>query len=91
MKISDLNFRTITEADNAPDLACDYCGEEKEGEGQQCATVKIAAGHSLTVIICSDKCLYDWKREKYSDLALGQHINKLRKQHRMQAIKKMGK
>ena len=91
MKISELNFKTLTDEDNAPDLTCDYCGEEKEAAGQLAAEIRIDASLNVAVIMCSDKCLYDWKHTKYADEMLTEKINAMRKQRRMQAIKIMGK
>ena len=89
MKVSELTFKNI-EDENAPDLVCNNCGEEKPGKGQLTANVDIGQGDSYSIIICTEKCLHDFKRVKNIDRILSERINEIRKIRRRNGIKASG-
>lgn len=89
MKAKDLVFKKL-EDKKTPKFNCNVCNKPG-GYGFYMADVEIAADATFSVIVCSPHCEKMLKDNKYVDVWLREEISRMRKIHRMQAIKKMGK
>lgn len=89
MKAQDLVFNELKD-ENTPDLTCNIC-DKVGGIGFFMADVKIAVDATFSLVVCSKKCEFDLKNHKGVDYYLKERISQMRRIHRNQAIKKMGR
>ncbi len=91
LRVSSLTWKPIEAPDTAPELECDECHKSHPANGQLAAEIKVTNFHTFTVVVCSDKCLYHFKRRKNIDEILRATVNSIRKNIRKEAIKRMGR
>lgn len=90
MKAEDLVFKTF-EDDKTPELKCCNCSKLAPGKGYLYSEIIIAIDASFIVVLCSDKCERSFKANKFSDTYLKEETSRMKRLHRMQAIKVIGK
>jgi hypothetical protein len=89
-KVTDLVFKKI-EDENAPDFTCNMCNKKAPGKGFLYANIQIASDAHFMVVICSEKCQRDFVSHKFVNKYLTDQVSKMRREHRSNAIKNMGK
>lgn len=91
LSVAALTWKPIEAPEHAPELECDECHKKHPAKGQLGADIKVDNWTTFSIVVCSDRCLYLFKRRKNIDEILRQTVNNIRKKMRMQAIKRMGK
>ena len=91
LSVASLNWKPIEAPEHAPELKCDECHQMHPANGQLGADIKVDNWTTFSIVVCSDRCLYLFKRRKGIDLILRETVNNIRKKIRMQAIRKMGR
>lgn len=88
MKARDLIFKKL-EDEKTPTFNCNVCNKPG-GVGFFMADVDIAVDATFAIVVCSERCEKLLKDNKYVDVWLSEEISRMKRLHRMQAIKKMG-
>jgi len=92
MKANDLTFLKVDEGEGQK-LTCMICGNSHVTEHERAnflyVSIQIAAGATMELHVCTDKCEKKFKHMKEADVALKNMISAMRRRHRMASIKKM--
>ena len=91
ISIHSLTWKPIEAPEHAPEIVCDQCNIKHPANGQLATEIAVTKHHTMTLVVCSDKCLYMLKRRKNIDNILRKTVNNARKKLRMAAIKMMGR